>query len=96
MVLSGIIFLLYLEENPLPDDGLPGGYICHYCLEKIRMNTLPARCVQNGFDFEVVPDEIQDLNEFEKVFTQRAKAFQVVTKMKTVSKKLPPTHRFMA
>jgi len=47
---------------------------------------LPAHCIQNGFDFAAVPDEIQDLNGFEKVFTQRAKAFQVVTKMKAVSK----------
>jgi len=86
-------FLLYLNEHPVPDDGLPSGYICHCCLEKFQMDTMPARCIQNGFDFEVVPDEIQDLNKFEKVFTQQVKAFQVVTKMKTVSKRLPPNHR---
>lgn len=54
---------------------------------------MSVHCTQNGFDFEVVPDEIQGLNKFEKVFTQRGKVFQVVTKMKTVSEKLPPNHR---
>ena len=37
--------------------------------------------------------EVAQLNQYEKVLIQRAKAFQVVTKMKTVAgKRLPPSH----
>lgn len=43
--------------------------------------------------FENVPLEIAQLNQYEKILIQRAKAFQVVTKMKTVAgKRLPPSH----
>ena len=48
----------------------------------------------NGFDFDAVPAEIMTLNQYEKVLIQRAKVFQFVTKMFSVSsKRLPPSHR---
>ena len=75
------------------DDGLPTGYICDYCIKKFRAGVLPARCILSGLLFENVPMEIAQLNQYEKVLIQRAKAFQVVTKMKTVAgKRLPPSH----
>ena len=83
----------HYESNPVVDDGLPTGYICDYCIKKFRAGVLPARCILNGLLFENVPIEIAQLNQYEKVLIQRAKAFQVVTKMKTVAgKRLPPSH----
>ena len=81
------------ESNPVMDDGLPTGYICDYCIKKFRAGVLPARCILNGLLFKNVPIEIAQLNQYEKVLIQRAKAFQVVTKMKIVAgKQLPPSH----
>ena len=51
-------------------------------------------CMLNGLCFDAVPTEIVQLNQHERVFIQRAKAFQVVMKMQTVAgKKLPPSHK---
>jgi len=87
-------FLLYLEDHSPPNDGLPEGYICKYCLEKFRSGVLSAKCIMNNLDYSCEPVELKDLNEFEKVLIQRAKTFQTVTKMKTVSgKRLPSSHR---
>ena len=48
----------------------------------------------NGLSFESIPTEITQLNQHERVLIQRAKAFQVVTKMHTVAgKRLPPSHK---
>ena len=86
-------FLDHYESNPPIDDGLPTGYICNYCLGKFRAGVLPARCILNGLSVGKVPAEIAELNQYEKVLIQRAKAFQVVTKMSTVAgKRLPPSH----
>ena len=74
------------------DDGLPDGYLCDYCIRKFCTNELPARYILNGLSFESVPMEITTLNQYEKILNQRAKAFKVVTKMKTVAgKRLPPS-----
>jgi len=62
----------HLKDNPPPSDGLPGGFICKYCLNKFREGTLPPCCMLNGFDFDTVPTEIMALNQYEKVLTQRA------------------------
>ena len=94
--ITGIVwqqFLDHYESTPPIDDGLPMGYICNYCLGKFRAGVLPARCVLNGLSVGKVPAEIAELNQYEKVLIQRAKAFQVVTKMSTVAgKRLPPSH----
>ena len=83
----------HYESNPVVDDGLPTGCICDYCIKKFRAGVLPALCILNGWLFENVPIEIAQLNQYEKVLIQRAKALQVVTKMKTVAgKRLPPSH----
>ena len=48
----------------------------------------------NGLSFDDVPSEIIHLNQHDRVLIQRAKAFQVVTKMQTVAgKRLPPSHK---
>ena len=87
-------FIQYLDTHPAPDDSLHTGYICKFCIEKFRNNTVPSRCMLNGLSFESVPAEIIQLNQHERVLIQRAKAFQVVTKMRTVAgKRLPPSHK---
>ena len=87
------MLMAHYESNPAVDDGLPTGYVCDYCIKKFRAGVLPARCILNGLLFEEVPSEIAQLNQYEKVLIQRAKGFQVVTKMKTVAgKRLPPSH----
>ena len=84
----------YLDNHPAPDDSLPTGYICRFCIEKFRSGTMPSRCLLNGLSFQSVPIEILQLNQHERVLIQRAKAFQVVTKMGTVAgKRLPPSHK---
>ena len=88
------LLLEYLDRHPVPDDSLSTGYICKFCIEKFRNDTIPSRCVLNGLSFENVPIEILQLNQHERVLIQRAKAFQVVTKMHTVAgKRLPPSHK---
>ena len=88
------LLLEYLDRHPVPDDSLSTGYICKFCIEKFRNDTIPSRCVLNGLSFENVPTEILQLNQHERVLIQRAKAFQVVTKMHTVAgKRLPPSHK---
>ena len=55
--------------------------MCNGCLEKFRKITLPSPCILNGFTFGEQPKEIYNLDSYEKHSIQRAKAFQVVTKM---------------
>ena len=87
--------LEFNETRPDFDDNLPNGYICNYCIGYFRSKRLPPRCILNGLDFGgAVPEEIKLLNTYEKVLIQRAKCFQIVTRMGTVAKKhLPSTHR---
>ncbi|XP_077272806.1 uncharacterized protein LOC143903224 [Temnothorax americanus] len=69
-------------------------YICRYCAGKFHNGLMPAYCVLNDRFVRDTPEEISSLNTFEKIFIQRAKAFQTVVKMGTViNKKLP--HRNM-
>lgn len=88
------ILFEFIESRPHFNDGLPTGYICHHCLEYFRSDKMPPRCILNGLDFGVVPEEIKVLNPYEKILIQRAKCFQMVTRMGTVAKKhLPSTHK---
>lgn len=61
-----------------------GQGMCTYCLTKFKNKVRPPTCVLNDLEFEPVPDCISSLNEFEKLFIQRAKAFQVVARMDSV------------
>ena len=68
-------------------------YVCHYCLSKFRENKIPSACILNNLDVKEPPKEILLLNDYEKVLIQRAKAFQVVLRMGTVSNKNLPFNR---
>ena len=88
------LLMEYLESHPALDDALCTGYICKFCIENFQNGTIPSRCILNGLSFENVPNEVSQLNQHERVLIQRAKAFQVVTKMQTVAgKRLPPSHK---
>ena len=83
----------YIDSHPGYDDGLSDGFVCNYCKGKFCQGILPARCVLNGLSFHLIPKEISELNDYEKLLIQRAKAFQVVLRMNPVGgKKLPPSH----
>ena len=43
-------FIQYLDSHPAPDDSLTTGYICKFCIEKFRNNTVPSRCMLNGLE----------------------------------------------
>jgi len=58
--------------------------ICQYCLTKLKQGLLPFTCLLNNLQFDSVPECIAELNEFVKLFIQRAKAFQVIARMDTV------------
>lgn len=73
--------LVHIKKNEIAN-----GYICRTCLDNFRQNKLPAICILNGLYVYHQPEEIASLNTFEKVLIQRAKAFQVVTRMDTVRK----------
>ena len=82
----------YNENRPDCNDGLPGGFICKYCLNYFRQGKLPPRCILNGLQFGIIPQQIATLNPFEKNLIQRAKCFQTVNRMGTVAKKTDTCH----
>ena len=84
----------YNENKPEYNDGLPEGFICKYCLNYFRQGNLPPRCTLNGLQFGNIPQEISNLNAFEKILIQRAKCFQTVNRMGTVAKRqMPASHK---
>lgn len=76
----------YLKLKPL----LNSDYICDNCLKKIRSNELPSTCILNNLDSGDIPEELSSLNDYEKILIQRAKVFQVVQRLGTISKKNLP------
>lgn len=69
--------------------------ICHTCLKKIRINQMPSTCVLNDLYVSAIPPEISQLNEYEKILIQRAKAFQALISMKPIGKKLVPNRQMI-
>jgi len=55
-----------------------------------RLNCLLPPCITNDLFFPEVPQVISVLNDFERILIQRAKAFQVVVKMSSVSRPKQP------
>ena len=65
----------YNEHRPEHNDGLPEGFICKYCLNYFRQGKLPSRCILNGLQFGDIPQEISELNAFEKNINTKSKMF---------------------
>ena len=69
-------------------------FICRYCHDKIRKDSIPPKCILNKLDVRSVP-EIAVLNDYERILIQRAKPFQTVVRMDTVMRKnMPHKHMF--
>jgi hypothetical protein len=65
--------------------------ICDYCSGKLRANSIPPRFVLNGLETDPLPDELRDLNLFESIIIQKAKCFQTVLRLGTLSSKKSPS-----
>jgi hypothetical protein len=78
----------------LQDVGQDANYICKNCLQQFRKNIIPSTCFMNKLYVRPVPEVIAELNDYERILIQKAKAFQTVQKMGTVAKKNLP-HRDM-
>lgn len=80
---------MYLDKNKCKQSERE--YICKYCLLKLKNNEMPPTCILNNFDSGNTPIEITELNMYENILIQRAKSFQVIQSMETVSKKKVPS-----
>ena len=65
-------------------------YICRYCYDKFKKNTVPPTCIINNMFVQPIPIALFNLNDFEKIFIQLAKAFQVVITSGAIMKKNIP------
>ena len=68
------------------------GFMCQFCMNKFKNNSLPSTCILNSLYVKDTPEEISTLNMYERILIQRAKAFQTVVKMGTVMKKNLPNY----
>ncbi|XP_044005441.1 uncharacterized protein LOC122850347 [Aphidius gifuensis] len=56
---------------------------------------MPPTCILNNFDDDDVPTEVRELNSYEVILIQQAKAFQVVQRAGTVqNKNMPHSSRY--
>lgn len=56
----------------------------------LRLSKIPPTNIINNLYSPSIPDVILSLNCFEKILIQRAKAFQVVVRMESISGRQPP------
>ena len=64
-------------------------YICRYCRLCLNSNSMPSRCILNGLVTETVPGELAHLDALSKQLIQRAKAFQTVVRLGSMTAKVP-------
>lgn len=72
------------------DKDLPRTYVCNFCILKFRKGKMSATCQLNKLESVPGPQEIGELNDYEKLLIQRAKAFQTVIRMGSVSGRRQP------
>ena len=81
-----------LKQHILSEDGAAANksfFMCHYCKGAIRKDKMPPRCVLNGLEVVVVPQELANLDCLSRQFIQRAKAYQTVVRLGTYTNKVP-------
>ena len=61
-------------------DVVNGDHICNYCITKLRKGIIPPLCILNNLFVKKIPDELANLNTYETILIQRAKAYQVIKK----------------
>ena len=63
--------------------------VCQYCRPCLNNDKMPSRCILNGLVTEAVPGELARLDALSKQLIQRAKAFQTVVKLGSITAKVP-------
>lgn len=81
--------------NFVDSNNLSCEFICNMCLKKFGSNTPVSTCILNDLFVPKIPEVLASLNEFERQFIQRAKAFQVVVRMATVSGRKQPNNSML-
>ena len=71
------------------DTDLENWYICEFCKDSLKKNQIPGRAVINGLITEPLPPEIECLNMYERFLIQKAKAFQMIVRLGTMSGNIP-------
>ena len=64
-------------------------YICQYCRPCLNSNSMPSRCILNGLVTETIPGELAHLDALSKQLIQKAKAFQTVVRLGSITAKVP-------
>ena len=64
-------------------------FVCQYCRPCLNSNSMPSRCILNGLVTEPVPGELAHLDALSKQLIQRAKAFQTVVRLGSITAKVP-------
>ena len=72
-----------------PDVGDDPACLCNYCRPKIKVGTMPSRCILNGLESPRLPEELKGLDPFSTQLIQKAKAFQTVVRLGTYLNKVP-------
>jgi hypothetical protein len=89
-VLGSVVWPLlknYITENGGQSSDVL--YMCNYCKNKIKNESLPPRCVLNGLYVCEVPDELSNLDALSVQLIQLAKAYQTVVRLGTYTGKVP-------
>ena len=63
--------------------------MCKHCKQALRHDGMAPRCILNGLQTVPVPEELSKLDCLGKQLVQRAKAFQMVVRLGTYTKKVP-------
>ena len=71
------------------DTNIDSLFVCQYCRPCLNSNSMPSRCILNGLVTEPVPDELAHLDALSKQLIQKAKAFQTVVRLGTITAKVP-------
>ena len=64
-------------------------FVCQYCQPCLNSNSMPSRCLLNGLATEPVPGELAHLDALSRQLIQRAKAFQTVVRLGSITAKVP-------
>ena len=63
-------------------------HVCQYCRPVLNKDKMPSRCILNGLFTEPMPKELEALDPLSKQLIQRRKAFQVVVRVGTHTRKV--------
>ena len=64
-------------------------YVCQYCRPNLNDNKIPSHCILNHLITEPLPGELANLDALSRQLIQRAKAFQIISRLGTFTAKVP-------